>query len=72
MLKRWYGLEIDLSVEGRFWKHLFGTLDFGLLIPGRAYDINVQLIEPTALVESISPDRANIAWMGRFTLFVDF
>jgi len=70
--KRWYGIEMDLSLEAQFFDHLYTALEGGILLPGRAYDVDVQLIDPGSIVEPIPRDRANLAWTVRLTAMVDF
>ncbi|MFH1653496.1 MAG: hypothetical protein ABIE74_05520 [Pseudomonadota bacterium] len=72
MLQRWYGLEVDLSVEARFFEHLYTAIDGGIMIPGRAYNIDVGLIDVNSIVKPVPKDKANIAWMFRGTVVVDF
>ncbi len=72
MFKRWYGLELDVSLEAQFFDLLYAALEGGVLFPGRAYDVDVQLIDPGSIVEPIPRDKANIAWMIRFTTMIDF
>ncbi len=70
--KRWYGLEFDASLEAQFFDMLYVALEGGVLFPGRAYDIDVALIDPGSIVEPIPRDRAQMAWMIRFTTMIDF
>lgn len=72
MFKRWYGLEFDASFEAQFFDMLYLALEGGVLLPGRAYDIDVQLIDPGSIVEPIARDRASLAWMIRFTTMIEF
>jgi hypothetical protein len=72
MWKRWYGIEFDLGVEAQFFDHLYSALEGGVLIPGRAYDVDVQLIDPGSIVEPIARDKANMAWLVRLTAMVEF
>lgn len=70
--KRWYGIEIDLIGEAKLWEHLYTAFETGLLIPGRAYDINVNLIDPGSIVEPIPNDKAQLAWMIRISTIFEF
>ena len=72
MFSRWYGLEIDISLEAQLFNFLYTALEGGVLIPGRAYDIDVQLIDPGSIVEPIPKDKANMAWIVRLTTFMRF
>ncbi len=72
MWQRWYGIEFDASIEAQFFDMLYTALEGGVLMPGRAYDIDVQLIDPGSIVEPIPNDRASMAWMVRFTARADF
>ena len=72
MLDRWYGLEFDLSVEAKFWEHLYTALEGGILMPGKEYDINVNVIDPGSIIEPIPSDKASLAWMVRLTVMLDF
>ncbi len=71
-LKRWYGLEFDLSVEAKFFEYLYTALDAGVLIPGREYNIEVNVTDPGSLIEPIPQDNANIGWGARLTASIEF
>lgn len=72
MFKRWYGLEFDVSGEAKLWEHFYTALEGGVLIPGREYAIDVQLIDPGSIVEPIPKDNANLAWMVRLSAILEF
>lgn len=72
MMKRWYGLEFDLSAEAKLWEHLYTALEAGVLVPGREYDINVNLIQTGTIVNNIPDDKAHLGWMVRLTTFFEF
>jgi hypothetical protein len=72
MWSRWYGLEFDISAEAKLFQYLYAALEGGVLIPGRAYDIDVQLFDPGSIVEPIPRDPANMAWMLRLTTMIEF
>ena len=72
MWQRWYGLEMDLSFESQFFDLLYVALEGGVLFPGRAYDIDVQLIDPGSIVEPIPRDKSSLAWMFRLTTMIEF
>jgi hypothetical protein len=72
MFSRWYGVEVDLSGEAQLFEYLYTALEGGLLIPGRAYDIDVNLIDPGSIVEPIPKDKANLAWIIRLSAILQF
>lgn len=72
MWKRWYGLEFDLSGEAQLWDHLYAALEGGVLIPGRAYDVDVAVFDPNSIVQPIPKDKANLAWMIRLSTILQF
>lgn len=72
MWKRWYGLEFDISAEAKLFDYLYTALEGGILVPGRAYGIDVSLISPNSIVQPIPKDNADIAWMVRLTTMVEF
>ena len=70
---KWYGVEVDVVVEAKFFDHLYTALEGGVLIPGSAYNINVDLIDPTGtMVSPISYDKAKLAYGGRLTMMLEF
>ncbi|MFH1874640.1 MAG: hypothetical protein ABH859_05580 [Pseudomonadota bacterium] len=71
-LKRWYGLEFDLSVEAKLFEYLYTALEGGVLIPGREYNIEVNVTDPGALIEPIPQDNANLGWGIRLTASIEF
>jgi hypothetical protein len=72
MFSRWYGLEVDIAAETMLFENLYTALEAGILIPGRAYDIDVALIDPGSIVEPIPKDKASLAWMLRLTASILF
>jgi hypothetical protein len=72
MWKRWYGLEIDVSAEAKLFEFLYAALEGGVMFPGRAYNIEVELYDPGSIVEPIPKDVANPAWMLRLTTMLEF
>lgn len=68
---KWYGVEIDVMVEGRFFDYLKAVFEGGVLIPGSAYDVNVNLLNNT-MISAIPTVRAVPAYAGRVTLMLDF
>jgi uncharacterized protein (TIGR04551 family) len=70
---KWYGVELDVLVEGKFFDHLYASFEGGVLIPGSAYNISVDLIDPTGtMVSPISYDKAQLAYGGRLTMMLEF
>lgn len=65
--QRWYGVEVDVAGEVMMFEHLYTALEGGILIPGRAYDIDVNLIDPGSIVEPIPKDNASLSWIVRLT-----
>lgn len=65
--KRWYGVEVDIGAEAMLFENLYTALQGGVLIPGRAYDIDVNLIAPGSIVQAIPKDKATMAWIIRLT-----
>lgn len=72
MWQRWYGLEFDISAEAKLFDYLYTALEGGVLLPGRAYAIDVDLIDPGSIVEPIPKDDPNMAWMIRLTTMLQF
>lgn len=70
--QRWYGLEFDVSAEAKLFQYLYTALEGGVMIPGRAYNIDVNLINPGSIVEPIPYDKAQLAWMLRLSTIVQF
>ncbi|MBT3182548.1 MAG: hypothetical protein HN337_08595 [Deltaproteobacteria bacterium] len=70
--QRWYGVEVDISAEAMLFENLYTALEGGIVLPGRAYDIDVNLIDPGSIVEPIPKDKANMAWMIRLTASLMF
>ncbi|MBI4125962.1 MAG: hypothetical protein HY465_00555 [Deltaproteobacteria bacterium] len=72
MWKRWYGVELDVSAEVKVLEHLYAALEGGFLLPGRAYDIDVNLVNPGSIVAQVPDDKAQYAWMIRLTTSIEF
>ncbi len=70
--KRWYGVEVDISAEAMLFKNFYTALQGGIIIPGRAYDVDVQLFDPGSIVEPIPRDKANIGWLMRLSAILLF
>ena len=69
---RWYGAELDVVTEAKLFEQLTATFEGGFLLPGRAYDVNVDLIDPNSIVDQIPDDKAEYAWMIRLTTSIEF
>ena len=72
MWQRWYGLEFDISGEAQLWDHLYAALEGGVMVPGRAYDIDVTVYDPNTIVQPIPKDKANLAWIIRLSTIFQF
>ncbi len=72
MWQRWYGLEFDVSAEARLFQYLYAALEGGVLMPGRAYNIQVNMIDPGSIVEPIPYDKADLTWMVRLSTIIQF
>ncbi|HBF13272.1 MAG TPA: hypothetical protein DDW49_07795 [Deltaproteobacteria bacterium] len=70
----WYGFEIDLSVEARFFEFMKWETVIGGLFPGGVYDIKDDFIasNPGGVINSISADGAEPAFAAKTTLFFEF
>lgn len=68
---KWYGIEGDVLVQARFFDALRANLEFGVLFPGSAYDINPTLVN-RGIVNTIPSDAAEMAMGGRLTLSMEF
>ncbi len=69
---KWYGAEVDLLAEAKFFDHLWTSLEMGVLIPGSAYNINVNVVDPGGIVAPIQYDKADLGYGGRLTLSMEF
>ncbi len=73
---RWYGIETDVSVEARFFDHVYWNLTGGVMLPGGAYDIKNDDLANASLsgnpMNSIIFDPANLAFAVRSTLMFEF
>jgi hypothetical protein len=71
---KWYGFEVDAFFEARFFEKLRFLLEAGYLHPGSAYDVEVQVFNPTNLAEvnTIPFDGANWAMGVRSSLALEF
>jgi len=71
---KWYGLEVDLSVEATFFEFLKWKTTAGFLLPGGVYDIkNDATSRATAgIIDPILFDKADPGWAAKTTLFFEF
>ncbi|MDO8527352.1 MAG: hypothetical protein Q7T03_06685 [Deltaproteobacteria bacterium] len=72
MFQRWYGLEVDAIAEALFYHNLYTALEFGVLLPGREYNIDVDVTDPGNIIDPIPSDKASMAFEGRFTAMIEF
>ena len=71
---RWYGFEVDSSVEATFYEVLKWRMALGAFVPGPVYDIKNDngAADPTGFIDTILFDKANLAFAGKMTLFFEF
>jgi len=69
---RWYGAELDFIAEGSFFNNLYTALEMGVLLPGRAYNIDVSATDPGNIIDPVPVDKASIALAGRLTATIEF
>lgn len=71
---KWYGLEVDASVEATFFDTLKWKTTIGAFIPGPLYDIKDDNagINSTGIVDTVLFDNADIALAAKTTLFFEF
>ena len=69
---KWYGVETDLLVEGQFFDNLFTTLEAGVVVPGSAYNVDVEQIPLGSVVATIPTDKANLIYGARLTVTMEF
>lgn len=71
---RWYGFEVDASVEATFFDALKWKLIGGVFVPGPLYDIKDDnaATNATGIVDTILFDGADIAIAAKTTLFFEF
>ncbi|MBI2344287.1 MAG: hypothetical protein HYV02_08160 [Deltaproteobacteria bacterium] len=67
---KWYGIEADLLVEATFFDHLKTNLEFGVFVPGSAFDINTN--NPGGIIAAIPTDQAELAYGGRLSVTMEF
>lgn len=71
---KWYGFEIDASVEATFFDALKWKTTAGVFVPGPLYDIKDDNADAnrTGIVDTILFDNAEIAFAAKTTLFFEF
>lgn len=71
---RWYGFEIDASVEATFFNVIKWKTTAGVFVPGALYDIKNDLgsVDPTGTIDAILFDNAEIAVATKTTLYFEF
>ena len=71
-IKRWYGLEFDVLAAALFFHNLYTSLEGGVLIPGREYNVDVNTTIPGTIIDPIPSDKASIGFATRFTAMIEF
>lgn len=71
---KWYGVEVDASVEATFFNVLKWKTTAGVFLPGSLYDIKNDLgaADPTGTIDAILFDNAELAIAAKTTLFFEF
>lgn len=71
---RWYGFEVDASVEATFFEYLKWRGDVGFLLPGGLYDIKTEDLDffNSSGISGIDFDGADPAFALKTTLFFEF
>lgn len=71
---KWYGFEVDASVEATFFDALKWKTVAGIFVPGPLYDIknDAAAENPSGIVDVILFDKADIAFAVKTTLFIEF
>lgn len=71
---RWYGFEVDASVEATFFEVMKWQTVLGVFVPGPLYDIKNDngAADPTGFIDTILFDKANLALAAKTTLFFEF
>lgn len=71
---RWYGFEIDSSIEATFFDVMHWKTTVGAFVPGPLYDVKNDngSNDPTGFIDAILFDKANLAFAGKTTLFFEF
>lgn len=72
IFKRWYGVEADLIAEALIFDNLYASAEAGVLLPGRGYNIDVNLTDPGNIVDPTPADKSSIAIAGRITAMIEF
>lgn len=71
---KWYGFEVDLSVEATFFEFMHWKTVAGAFFPGGLYDIknDGNTGTPPGVINAIVPDDANIAVAAKTTFVFEF
>lgn len=71
---KWYGFEVDASVEATFFDYMKWKSTVGVFVPGPLYDIKNDngSVDPTGFIDTILFDKAEIAIAAKTTLFFEF
>jgi len=71
---RWYGFEVDISVEATIFDALKWKTTAGVFVPGPLYDIKDDnaAANTTGIVDTILFDKADIAIAAKTTLYFEF
>lgn len=69
---KWYGFEIDASVEATLFDHLKWKTVAGVFVPGPLFDIKNDNQSATGIVDTILFDKADIAIAAKTTLYFEF
>lgn len=71
---KWYGWEVDVNFQSRFWGHFLFDVTGGFLFPGSAYDVKVLPFDPNnaADLNTIPFDAANWVWGVRTNIIAEF
>lgn len=70
--KRWYGVEVDVLAEAQFFENLYVGAEAGVLLPGKAYNIDINATDPGGIIDPVPSDAASLAIGGRVTAMVQF
>lgn len=71
---KWYGFEVDASVEARFFDFMKWKTVVGVFVPGPLYDIKNDngAVDSTGFIDTILFDNADIALATKTTLYFEF
>lgn len=71
---KWYGFEVDLSVEATFFEFMHWKTVAGAFFPGGVFDIKNDALDqnPASLIDPILFDNAEIAFAAKTTFVFEF